>query len=69
MPVNASEYRKLVAQEVVADWLGVTSQAISNWYKREAEAMAAGAPAWGMPTPIEIEMTGDKAPRKAWRSG
>ncbi len=49
---------ELVGQEVVAAELGVTSQAISNWYARELD---------GMPVPVLIEFQPGKTPRKAWR--
>lgn len=58
---------ELIGQEVVAEDLGVTSQAISNWYAREAEDAAAGKPGWGMPVPVLIEFKLGKVPRKAWR--
>lgn len=48
----------LVGQEVVAAELGVTSQAISNWYARELD---------GLPVPTLIEFQTGKTPRKAWR--
>ena len=57
----------LIGQEVVAHALDITSQAISNWYKREAEDMAVGKPSWKMPVPTLIEFTEGKPPRKAWR--
>lgn len=49
---------KLVGQEVVSAYLGVTSQAISNWHARELP---------GMPVATLIEFTPGKTPRKVWR--
>jgi hypothetical protein len=48
----------LIGQEVVAEYLDVTSQAISNWYNRGLE---------GMPPYIPIHYTGEKTPAKVWR--
>jgi hypothetical protein len=48
----------LIGQEVVAEELGVTSQAISNWYKRELE---------GLPAPVLIQYQPGKKPLKVWR--
>lgn len=48
----------LIGQEVVAEELGVTSQAISNWYARELE---------GLPTPTLIQYKIGKKPLKVWR--
>jgi hypothetical protein len=53
----------LVGQEVVALELGVTSQAISNWYKREATS----GESWGMPVPTLIQYRPGKTPLKCWR--
>ena len=58
---------ELVGQEVVADTLGVTTQCVSMWYKREAADVAAGKPAWGMPKPTLIEYKPGKPPAKVWR--
>lgn len=58
---------ELVGQEVVAAHLGVTSQAISNWYKREAQDTALDKPAWGMPAPQLIEFSPGKKPQRCWR--
>ena len=44
---------ELIGQEVVAEHLGVTSQAISNWYARGLE---------GMPKPTLIEYKPGKPP-------
>jgi hypothetical protein len=49
---------ELIGQEVVAEHLGVTSQAISNWYARGLE---------GMPKPTLIEYKPGKPPMKVWR--
>lgn len=57
----------LIGQEVVAAELHVTSQAISNWYKREALATAADGPGWGMPAPVLIQFTPGKKPQKVWK--
>lgn len=48
----------LIGQEVVAEELGVTSQAISNWYSRELE---------GLPVPTLIQYKPGKKPLKVWR--
>jgi hypothetical protein len=48
----------LIGQEVVAEELGVTSQAISNWYARELE---------GLPVPTLIQYKKGKTPLKVWR--
>lgn len=48
----------LIGQEVIAEELGVTSQAISNWYARELA---------GLPTPTLIQYKPGKTPLKAWR--
>lgn len=48
----------LIGQEVVAEELGVTSQAISNWYARELE---------GLPVPTLIQYKPGKKPLKVWR--
>jgi hypothetical protein len=57
----------LIGQEVIASHLGVTSQCISNWYKRETEDIQMDRPAWGMPVHIEVEYRPGKAPGKVWR--
>lgn len=57
----------LIGQEVVAEELGVTSQAISNWYKREARSMANGGPSWKMPVPTLVQFKPGKTPQKVWR--
>lgn len=49
---------ELIGQEVVAAELGVTSQAISNWYARELR---------GMPVAIEVEYKPGKRPMRVWR--
>src|ERR1700685_1932418 len=59
----------LIGQDYVADGLGVTSQAISMWYKREAEDVAGGLPAWGMPTPVPLLYAPGKKPSRVWRLG
>jgi hypothetical protein len=48
----------LIGQEVVAEALGVTSQAISNWYARELE---------GLPEPTLIQYKPGKKPLKVWK--
>jgi len=48
----------LIGQEVVADELGVTSQAISNWYSRGLE---------GLPEPVLIQYRPGKKPAKVWK--
>ena len=53
----------LVGQEVIACDLGVTSQCISNWYKRQDESGVD----WGMPKPTLIQFRPGKVPQKAWR--
>lgn len=49
---------RLVSQEVVADYLGVTPQAMSNWYARNLH---------GMPVATEVERLPGKPPQKVWR--
>jgi hypothetical protein len=49
---------ELIGQEVVAEYLEVTSQAISNWHARELP---------GMPVATLIEFKPGKPPRKVWR--
>lgn len=48
----------LIGQEVVAEYLGITSQAISNWHKRKLG---------GMPPYIPVHYTKGKAPAKVWK--
>lgn len=48
----------LIAQEVVAAELGVTSSAVTNWYDRQLP---------GLPKPVLIEGLPGKPVRKAWR--
>lgn len=57
----------LIGQEVVAAHLGVTSQAISNWYKREAEAVENDGAPWRMPVPTLVQYRPGKKPTKVWR--
>lgn len=55
---GATAYKELIGQEVVAAELGVTSQAISNWYSRELE---------GLPEPTLVQFKPGKKPGKVWR--
>jgi hypothetical protein len=55
---GATAYKELIGQEVVAAELGVTSQAISNWYARELE---------GLPEPTLVQFKPGKKPGKVWR--
>lgn len=57
---------ELVGQEVVADYLGVTTSAISNWFAR-AELAPEGSHLKNLPVPTLIEFKPGKKPQKAWR--
>jgi hypothetical protein len=57
---------ELIGQEVVAYELGVTSQAISNWYAR-AEIAPDDSHLRKMPKAIEVEYRPGKKPSKVWR--
>jgi hypothetical protein len=50
----------LIGQEVVAEELGVTSQAISNWFSPERNLQ-------GMPEPVLVQYKPGKKPLKVWR--
>lgn len=56
----------LIGQEVVAEELGVTSQAISNWFAR-AEESPPDSHLRKLPVPTYIQYRKGKKPMKAWR--
>ena len=49
----------LIGQDFLADYLGVTSQAISNWYSRDLS---------GMPAAMYVHYRPGKTPTRIWRT-
>jgi hypothetical protein len=66
MPHAWGSKPELIGQEVIAHELGVTSQAVSNWYKRAITAPE-DSHLKKMPPPTFVEYTPGKTPMKVWR--
>ena len=68
MPGNQAIGRDvvLIGQKVVADELGVTSQAISNWYSRAGKSPP-GSHLRNMPAPTLVRFRPGDTPQRTWK--